>query len=104
MTAGTAGECAHHAGGIEVKGEDRLVNRAAPGVSYFTPLQDPPAGTALAMKDGSDNIPKLFTPIKIRGVQLQNRIMVRVYSLAPFHPIWANMFVSSSPLSANTQQ
>ncbi|CAI6332077.1 unnamed protein product [Periconia digitata] len=66
----------HHGVPKEVEGEDRLENRPAPGVSYFTPLQDPPAGTALGMKDGSDNIPKLFEPLKIRGLTLQNRIGV----------------------------
>jgi 2,4-dienoyl-CoA reductase-like NADH-dependent reductase (Old Yellow Enzyme family) len=29
------------------------------------------------MKDGSDKIPKLFTPLKLRGVEFQNRIAVR---------------------------
>lgn len=29
------------------------------------------------MKDGSDKIPKLFTPLKLRGLTLQNRIAVR---------------------------
>lgn len=28
------------------------------------------------MKDGSDKIPKLFTPLKLRGLTLQNRIML----------------------------
>ncbi|PQE17733.1 GDP-mannose pyrophosphorylase a protein [Rutstroemia sp. NJR-2017a BVV2] len=44
-------------------------SRPAPGISYFTPLQDPPSGTAL-----SPNPPKIFTPLKIRGLTLQNRI------------------------------
>ncbi|PSN75603.1 FMN-linked oxidoreductase [Corynespora cassiicola Philippines] len=66
----------HHALPKGVEGENHLVNRAAPGITYFTPQQDPVAGTALGMKDGSTKIPKLFTPLKIRGVTLQNRIAV----------------------------
>ncbi|KAF7854591.1 hypothetical protein EAF04_010400 [Stromatinia cepivora] len=48
-----------------------LRNTAAPGVSFYTPLQSPPSGTAL-----SPNPPKLFTPLKIRSLTLQNRIML----------------------------
>lgn len=45
-------------------------NVAAKGVSYFTPAQEPPAGTQL---DGSS---KLFTPLTIRGVTFQNRLFL----------------------------
>lgn len=72
----TTTQHAHHALPKTVEGEDNLVNKPAPGISYFTPLQDPPAGSALGMKDGSDKIPKLFKPLKIRGLELQNRIFV----------------------------
>ncbi|KAF2745361.1 FMN-linked oxidoreductase [Sporormia fimetaria CBS 119925] len=68
------GEHSHHGSDVKVRGEDKLRNEAAPGVPYFTPLQDPAAGTAIGMKDGSNKIPKLFTPIKLRGLELQNRI------------------------------
>ncbi|KAH6622455.1 hypothetical protein C7974DRAFT_398323 [Boeremia exigua] len=57
-------------------GETRLINKAASGISYFTPEQDPPAGTAIGMQDGSSEIPKLFTPLKLRGLELQNRIVL----------------------------
>ncbi|KAF2472425.1 FMN-linked oxidoreductase [Lindgomyces ingoldianus] len=70
------GEHSHHALPKEVEGEPHNVNKAAPGISYFTPAQDPPAGTAIRMKDGSSKIPKLFTPLKLRGLTLQNRIML----------------------------
>ncbi|KAI0755189.1 FMN-linked oxidoreductase [Daedaleopsis nitida] len=50
-----------------------IPNSPAPGVPYFTPAQYPPAGTAA---DGDDRIPTLFKPIKIRGVEFQNRIWV----------------------------
>ncbi|KUJ18605.1 NADH-dependent flavin oxidoreductase-like protein [Mollisia scopiformis] len=46
-------------------------NTAAPNAPYFTPIQSPPAGTAL-----SDNPPTLFSPLKIRDVTFQNRIWV----------------------------
>jgi len=52
-----------------------LVNEPAPGFPYFTPLQSPPAGTAL-LDEGKRDVPKLFRPLKIRGVLLQNRIML----------------------------
>ncbi|KAF1995340.1 FMN-linked oxidoreductase [Amniculicola lignicola CBS 123094] len=71
-----APETAHHGLAQEVKGEDTLVNKAAPGISYFTPQQDPAAGTGLKMKDGSSKLPKLFTPLKLRGITLQNRTML----------------------------
>lgn len=82
----------HHALPTNVKGEGLLINKAAPDVclsyhsspftllmvqiSYFTPQQDPPAGTAIGMLDRSCKIPKLFTPLKLRGLQLKNRIAV----------------------------
>ena len=48
----------------------------APGISYFTPEQNPPSGTAVNPQSDGKPIPKLFQPIKIRGVQFQNRIFV----------------------------
>jgi len=65
----------HHNVSKGVAGESQIVNKAAQNVSYFTPAQDPPAGTAFLSDDKKD-IPKLFTPLKIRGVTLQNRIML----------------------------
>ncbi|KAF6829986.1 NADPH dehydrogenase [Colletotrichum plurivorum] len=56
-------------------GVDVLTPVAAKGVSFFTPAQDPPAGTAIKTKDDKE-MPKLFTPINIRGVTMQNRIWV----------------------------
>lgn len=48
-----------------------IPNRRATGVDYFTPAQSPPAGTAL-----SENPPKLFQSVKVRGVTFPNRIFV----------------------------
>ncbi|KAL9069644.1 MAG: hypothetical protein Q9157_006098 [Trypethelium eluteriae] len=67
---------AHHAVTVKVQGEPHNVNKAAPGISYFTPAQEPPAGTALGMKEDGKPIPKLFQSLKLRGLTLQNRIMV----------------------------
>lgn len=46
---------------------------------YFTPKQDPVSGTAIATKTDGQEIPPLFTPLKIRDVELQNRILVRIF-------------------------
>jgi hypothetical protein len=51
-----------------------IYNKAAKGVPFFTPAQEPAAGTGLTGPDGE--LPKLFTPIKIRGIEMQNRIWV----------------------------
>ncbi|KAJ8462813.1 hypothetical protein ONZ51_g10657 [Trametes cubensis] len=52
-----------------------LVAKPAPNTSFWTPAQEPPAGTAAPPKDGK-LIPSLFQPIKIRGLQLHNRLFV----------------------------
>ncbi|OSD04957.1 FMN-linked oxidoreductase [Trametes coccinea BRFM310] len=49
-------------------------NRPAPNTSYFTPAQYPPAGTAMDPQPNGKPIPTLFKPLKIRGVEFQNRI------------------------------
>ncbi|KUJ12348.1 FMN-linked oxidoreductase, partial [Mollisia scopiformis] len=53
-----------------------LPNKAAPGISYFTPAQTPPSGTALSPQPSGAPIPKLFAPLKIRDLTLQNRIFL----------------------------
>ncbi|CAJ2505912.1 Uu.00g000420.m01.CDS01 [Anthostomella pinea] len=69
-----------------------IENKAASGVPFFTPAQDPPAGTAVTPQPDGKPVPKLFTPLKIRGVTLQNRIMVSPlcqYSADNgFHTLW----------------
>ncbi|KAJ3509091.1 hypothetical protein NLJ89_g5400 [Agrocybe chaxingu] len=52
------------------------VNLPAPGISYFTPRQSPPAGTAVTPQKSGKPIPKLFQPLKIRDVEFQNRIFL----------------------------
>ncbi|KAF1832824.1 NADPH dehydrogenase [Decorospora gaudefroyi] len=58
----------------QVAKQDELRNKAAKGISYFTPEQQPVAGTAIGMLDGSSKIPKLFQPLKLRGLEIQNRL------------------------------
>ncbi|KAF2963895.1 hypothetical protein GQX73_g9665 [Xylaria multiplex] len=55
---------------------DVIDNIGVEGISYFSPLQSPPAGTGLASKVDGGSIPKLFTPITIRGVTFPNRVFL----------------------------
>ncbi|KAH9474971.1 NADH:flavin oxidoreductase [Psilocybe cubensis] len=52
------------------------VNTPAPGAPFYTPYQNPAAGTAVVPQASGKAIPKLFQPLKIRGLELQNRIFV----------------------------
>lgn len=63
-----------------------IVNRPAPRQAHFAPLQEPAAGTFKHSKseDGNKDIPKVFTPLKIRGVEFQNRVFVSLSSLIQF--------------------
>ena len=56
-----------------------LINAPAPNVPYYVPRQYPSAGTAFDPQPDGKPIPSLFQPIKIRGVEFQNRIWVRLY-------------------------
>ncbi|KAI0975556.1 hypothetical protein F4678DRAFT_417644 [Xylaria arbuscula] len=49
-------------------------NIGVEGISYYSPLQNPPAGTGLNLDHRP--IPKLFTPVTIRGVTFPNRIFL----------------------------
>ncbi|KAI1756408.1 hypothetical protein F4782DRAFT_486106 [Xylaria castorea] len=55
---------------------DALKNVGTRGISYFTPVQQPPAGTGLASKKENGSIPKLFTPLTLRGVTFPNRLFL----------------------------
>ncbi|KAL4960002.1 NADH:flavin oxidoreductase/NADH oxidase [Aspergillus stella-maris] len=46
----------------------------AQGIPYFTPAQDPAAGTAANPQTSGSAIPKLYTPLTVRGVTFQNRL------------------------------
>ncbi|RMJ17804.1 hypothetical protein CDV36_002522 [Fusarium kuroshium] len=60
----------------EIKCHKPIHNKASKGVPFFTPEQDPRSGTAIQPQPSGKSIPKLFTPLKIRGVEMQNRIWV----------------------------
>jgi len=73
--------------------KEDIGNEAAENTPFYTPAQKPPAGTAVQPQPGDDQaIPKLFTPLKIRGMTMQNRIMVSPmcqYSASEgFHTLW----------------
>ncbi|KAK2610433.1 hypothetical protein N8I77_003861 [Diaporthe amygdali] len=52
-------------------------SRPAEGVSFYTPAQKPPAGTALEFDpEHPSKTPTLFHPLTIRGVTLANRFIV----------------------------
>ncbi|KAJ9652373.1 NADH-dependent flavin oxidoreductase [Neophaeococcomyces mojaviensis] len=55
---------------------ERKVIRNVPAkdISYFTPAQQPPSGTAIDPQPSGKPIPKLFQPLTIRGTTFQNRV------------------------------
>lgn len=53
-----------------------IENEASSGISYFTPAQNPPSGTASDPQPDGKPPPKLFQPLKLRGLTMQNRITV----------------------------
>lgn len=59
-----------------------LENKPAEGISYFTPAQIPPAGTAANPQSDGSVPPKLFQPLSVRGLTFHNRIGVCI----PLHP------------------
>jgi len=73
------------------------LNVPAPGISYFTPEQKPPAGTAVVPQPDGKPIPKLFQPLKIRGVEFQNRIFVESI-LDTVHENFRSLVLQLSPL------
>lgn len=78
-------------------GSVSLENKAAPGIPYYTPAQEPPAGTPT---DVSTKPPTLFTPLKVRSVETSNRFVVSpmcMYSakdghLTDFHLVHLGQF------------
>jgi hypothetical protein len=87
MSAYLTRRLAHPHHGIEVsrpatpskekneKCKEPIFNVAAEGVPFYTPAQEPPAGTAVLPENGG-KLPKLFTPLQIRGITMPNRIWV----------------------------
>ncbi|KAF8156008.1 hypothetical protein B0H34DRAFT_517522 [Crassisporium funariophilum] len=80
-------------------------NTPAPGVSFFTPLQHIPAGSAVVPQRDGKAVPTLFQPLKIRGVEFQNRIFLSPlcqYScrdgfMTPWHMAHLGGIVSRGP-------
>lgn len=66
----------HHAVICEDASNCGIENVPAKGISYFTPAQIPPSGTAEDPQPDGRSIPKLFQPLKLRGVTFQNRVML----------------------------
>ncbi|KAI1776882.1 FMN-linked oxidoreductase [Hypoxylon cercidicola] len=52
--------------------EKNLINHGAPNVPFFTPVQDPPAGTPWDVQPKGS----VFSPLKINGMEIHNRIIV----------------------------
>lgn len=51
-----------------------IQNPPAKGVPFFSPEQQTAPGTGLS--GPNDTLPKLFTPLRIRGIEMPNRIWV----------------------------
>lgn len=88
----------HHTVPLSPKmGSVSLENKAAPGIPYYTPAQEPPAGTPT---DVSAQPSTLFTPLKVRSVETSNRFVVSpmcMYSakdghLTDFHMVHLGQF------------
>ncbi|KAJ1334026.1 bifunctional salicylyl-CoA 5-hydroxylase/oxidoreductase [Microdochium nivale] len=60
----------------EHRAPEVLRNVPAQGAPYFTPAQDPPAGTGYGSKVAGRPAPKLFTPLMLRGVTFPNRLFL----------------------------
>ncbi|TDL25125.1 FMN-linked oxidoreductase [Rickenella mellea] len=77
----------------------------AANTSSYTPAQNPPSGTALDPQPDGRPIPKLFQPIKIRGVKFQNRIFLSPMcqysadngSLTPWHMAHLGSILTRGP-------
>ncbi|KAI0324471.1 FMN-linked oxidoreductase [Cubamyces sp. BRFM 1775] len=54
------------------------INRGVPGIDQYLPLNEPDVGAALSKETHPQNaeLPELFKPITIRGVEFHNRIFV----------------------------
>ncbi len=76
-----------------------IANEPAEGVKYYTPAQVPPAGTASDPQPDGSHPPKLFQPLKLRGLTLQNRIMVSAGSAAQRVHCETDFAVAFAPLS-----
>ncbi|KAA1475227.1 FMN-linked oxidoreductase [Dentipellis sp. KUC8613] len=53
-----------------------LINEGVPNISYFSPKQSPVSGAVVNPQPDGKPIPQLFQPLRIRGVEFQNRIFL----------------------------
>ncbi|KEY66365.1 hypothetical protein S7711_05799 [Stachybotrys chartarum IBT 7711] len=60
----------------DFKCSEPIHNEPAENCTFFTPKQDPAMGRAIEPQPSGKPVPKLFTPLKIRGVEMHNRIWV----------------------------
>ncbi|KAM0329497.1 hypothetical protein ACHAQA_004806 [Verticillium albo-atrum] len=60
---------------IAISQGNPLENVAQDGISYYTPAQIPVSGTGIPA-EGSAPLPKLFTPLTVRGLTFQNRLFL----------------------------
>lgn len=75
-----------------------IENKAAKGISYFTPAQDPPAGSsAIPQSDGSQP-PKLFQPFTVRGKTFHNRIGVSLQKYLELPHLDQTLIANPPPL------
>jgi hypothetical protein len=79
-----------------------IANKPAKGISYFTPAQVPPAGSAAIPHSDGSQPPKLFQPMKVRGLTFQNRIGVSVFDQYGSQELLADILLDSSLRSAST--
>lgn len=55
---------------------ETIMNAPAAHIPYYTPAQQPPSGTGTDPQPDGSAPPKLFQPLHLRGLTLQNRIML----------------------------
>ncbi|KAH6895644.1 hypothetical protein B0T10DRAFT_587129 [Thelonectria olida] len=84
-----------------------IVNTGAPDVPFYTPVQDPPAGTPWDPQPARS----IFSPLKLRGLTLHNRIVVSPmcqYSarngyMTPWHRQHLGSFTARGPALVITE-
>jgi 2,4-dienoyl-CoA reductase-like NADH-dependent reductase (Old Yellow Enzyme family) len=84
-----------------------IVNTGAPDVPFYTPVQDPPAGTPWDAQPAHS----IFSPLKLRGLTLHNRIIVSPmcqYSarngyMTPWHRQHLGSFTARGPALVITE-
>jgi NADH:flavin oxidoreductase / NADH oxidase family len=66
----------HQAHGATTTDKKIIENTPAKNVSFYTPEQTIPSGAAQNPQSDGSAPPKLFTPLKIKNLTLQNRIFL----------------------------